>query len=150
MFCRVSLRCTEKRSLRISSSHLDRRRNYACHDFSRDAQIPVMLSGFAGCGRRARGRSECPSCIQICRLCSYMCFVSACAVQRNPEIRVLIAVIAAPPYTYSVVFLRRCGGRISSSNVFELRFLITENNITKTMRCTARLVLVLTFFCKTY
>lgn len=49
LLCRVSQRCTEKRSLRISSSHLDRRRNYACHSFSVDAQTPVTLRGWAAC-----------------------------------------------------------------------------------------------------
>lgn len=97
LFCRVSQRCAEKRSLRISSPHLDRRRNYACHNFSRVAQTPVMLSGFAGCGRCARGRSECPSCIQICLLQHVLC--QCFAVQRNPERIVLITVIAALPYT---------------------------------------------------
>lgn len=71
LLCRISQRCAEKRSLSISSSHLDRRSNYACHSFSGEThRHPSRWGG----GRRARGRSECPSCIQNCRLGSSVCF----------------------------------------------------------------------------
>lgn len=38
-----------------------------------------------GGGRRARGRSECPSCIQICRLGSYVCFI--CVSQPRESVK---------------------------------------------------------------
>lgn len=54
LLCRVSRRCAEKRSLRISSPHLDRRRNYAFHSFSGDAPTPVTMRGWAACQGKVR------------------------------------------------------------------------------------------------
>lgn len=41
-----------------------------------------------GGGRRARGRSECPSCIQICQLGSYTCLV--CVSQPRESVKLLL------------------------------------------------------------
>lgn len=43
-------------------------------------------------------------------------FCQCCSAQRNPEIRVLIAVLRTP----SVVFLRHCGDQIAPFNAFQL------------------------------
>lgn len=80
---------------------------------ARDTQIPVTLSGFAGCGRRAKGRSKRPSRIQICRLGSEHGFCLCRAAQRNAEIRALITLITALPYILLSPSQER-GGRIFS------------------------------------
>lgn len=103
LLCRVSQRCTEKRSLRISSSHLDRRRNYACHSFSGDAQTPVTLRGWAACQGKvsahlvSRFVGSAPTCVlSVCLNTAEFCDCDSetCACSREVYIYIIYTYIS--------------------------------------------------------
>lgn len=112
----VSPRCTEKRSLRISPSHLDRRCNYACHDSAEMHRYPSCwvglqaVGGVPGEGQSAhlvsRFVSSAPTCV-LSVLCS-------------PEkiLKQACWLLWLPPHNQSSISPEMWGLQYLSSNVF--------------------------------
>lgn len=109
LFCRVSQRCTEKRSLRISPSYLDGEAQLCLPQFQRrragTRHVEWVCRLWAACQGKVRVPILHPDLSDQLRHVFCQCI----AVQRNRERIVLIAVIATLPRTPNAPFLKRCG-----------------------------------------